>query len=269
MAGTLERARAAVVASPELRLWAERGRSLLYGPAHDAPVRHSEVSPWRPPQGSSKRAWQTVLSALSGFLGGLIIAASVPVWYLAPESWRITLPGVPHPGTTAESTAFFLVGLILLALGWLGLVHRAGARRQHPQAPRDGRGRDRHLGDPRVARPAAALQRRLQLCRPGRDGQPRRRPQLHRAGRHRSQRLVRDGRSDLAGVAGALRPGRRRHQPCGRRGRGSRPCHLDLALPGRRGHRRAHGGRRDRPRSPTRAGSTRQWPSPSASGTRS
>src|SRR6478736_5539170 len=126
MAGTLERARAAVVDSPEFRLWAERGRSLLYGPPHDAPVRHSEVSPWRPPQSGHKRVWQTVLAALSGLLGGLIIAASAPVWRLAPESWRLTLPGVPHPGSTAESTIYFLVGLILLAVGWLGLIHRAG-----------------------------------------------------------------------------------------------------------------------------------------------
>jgi hypothetical protein len=126
MAGTLERARAAVAASPELRLLAERGRSLLYGPPHDAPVRHSEVSPWRPPQSGHKRVWQTALSAVSGLVGGLLIASSAPVWRLAPESWRITLPGVPHPGTTTESTIYFLAGLILLALGWLGLVHRAG-----------------------------------------------------------------------------------------------------------------------------------------------
>jgi len=126
MAGTLERARAAVVDSPEFRFWAERGRSLLYGPPHDAPVRHSEVSPWRPPQSGHKRIWQTVLAALSGLLGGLIIAASAPVWRLAPESWRLTLPGVPHPGSTVESTIYFLVGLILLAVGWLGLIHRAG-----------------------------------------------------------------------------------------------------------------------------------------------
>jgi hypothetical protein len=126
MAGTLERARAAVAASPELRLWAERGRSLLYGPPHDAPLRHSEVSPWRPPAAPHKRVWQTVLATISGVLGGLIIAASAPVWRLAPPSWRITLPGVPHPGTTAQSTVLFLIGLLLLAGGWLGLVHRAG-----------------------------------------------------------------------------------------------------------------------------------------------
>jgi len=126
MAGTLERARAAVAASPELRQWAERGRSLLYGPPADAPLRHSEVSPWRPPATPRTRVWQTVAATVSGFLGGLIIAASAPVWRLAPESWRLTLPGIPHPGTTLQSTLLFLVGLILLAAGWLGLVHRAG-----------------------------------------------------------------------------------------------------------------------------------------------
>jgi hypothetical protein len=67
-----------------------------------------------------------VLAALSGFLGALVIAASAPVWRLAPPSWRLTIPGIPHPGTTLQSTLLFLVGLVLLALGWLGLVHRAG-----------------------------------------------------------------------------------------------------------------------------------------------
>ena len=89
-------------------------------------MRHSEVSPWTPATGQPSRSWQTVLYALSGLLGGLVIAASAPVWRLAPASWRITLPGVPHPGTTAESTVWFLIGLVLLAVGWLGLVHRAG-----------------------------------------------------------------------------------------------------------------------------------------------
>ena len=99
---------------------------MLYGRAPDAPVRHSEVSPWRPAGSSRFRMVPTVLATLSGLLGGLIIAASAPVWRLAPPSWRITLPGLPHPGTTAQSTGSFLVGLILLALGWFGLVHRAG-----------------------------------------------------------------------------------------------------------------------------------------------
>ncbi len=126
MATTFERARAAVASSPDLQRLAERGRDLLLGPDGDAPVRHSEISPWRPVSNGPERAWLTVVFAVSGALGGLVIAASAPVWRLAPETWRITLPGVPHPGSTAQSTVFFLIGLVLLAVGWLGLIHRAG-----------------------------------------------------------------------------------------------------------------------------------------------
>ena len=67
-----------------------------------------------------------MLATLAGILGGLVIAASAPVWYQAPPSWRITLPGVAHPGSTTASTIWFLIGLVLLAVGWIGLVHRAG-----------------------------------------------------------------------------------------------------------------------------------------------
>lgn len=41
-------------------------------------------------------------------------------------SWRLSIPGIPQPGTTSQSTTFFLIGLILLAAGWLGLIYRAG-----------------------------------------------------------------------------------------------------------------------------------------------
>jgi hypothetical protein len=133
VAGTVERARAAVAASPDLQRWVERGRSFLYGPPQgppQGPTGHSEVSPWQPPASPHARVWQTVLAALAGLLGGLIIASSAPVWRLweqvFPDSWRITVPGISHTGTTAQATVLFLVGLILLAVGWLGLVHRAG-----------------------------------------------------------------------------------------------------------------------------------------------
>jgi alpha-1,6-mannosyltransferase len=130
VAGTVERARAAVTGSPEFRYLKERARGLLYGPS-PGPVEHPEVSPWQPPPSPHKRVWQTVLFAASGFLGSLVIAASAPVWRLwdeivAPDSWRITVPGIPHPGSTTQATLLFLSGLILLAVGWLGLVHRAG-----------------------------------------------------------------------------------------------------------------------------------------------
>ena len=58
--------------------------------------------------------------------GAAVIAASAPQWRLAVPTWRLTIPGIAHPGTSTQSTVWFLIGLILLALGWLGLVHRAG-----------------------------------------------------------------------------------------------------------------------------------------------
>jgi hypothetical protein len=115
-----------VVASPELRRLSIRARKLVYGnPApqelsfHDRPkVVSGDPEP--------RRLWQTVLAAISGLLGSLVIAASAPSWRLAVPTWRITLPGIPHPGSTAQSTTIFLIGLILLAAGWLGLIYRAG-----------------------------------------------------------------------------------------------------------------------------------------------
>lgn len=99
---------------------------LVYGHPESEEPRRSEQVPWQPPSSRGPQHWQTVLYALSGFLGGLVIAASAPVWRLAVPSWRITLPGVGHPGTSAQSTLYFLLGLILLGVGWLGLIHRAG-----------------------------------------------------------------------------------------------------------------------------------------------
>ncbi len=126
MESTYQRARAAVVASPELRRWSIRARRIVYGDPtpqeisfHDRPkVPLAEPEP--------RRLWQTGLAALSGLLGSLIIAASAPSWRLAVPSWRLTIPGIPHPGSTTQSTTFFLIGLIFLAAGWLGLIYRAG-----------------------------------------------------------------------------------------------------------------------------------------------
>jgi alpha-1,6-mannosyltransferase len=126
VATTISRARAAVAASPQARRWYAAGRDLLLGPADDAPLRRSEVSPWRPPATAATRRWQTVLVALAGFLGALLISTSAPVWRLAVPSWRFTLPFIPHPGSTMVSATLFVGGLILLALGWLGLIARAG-----------------------------------------------------------------------------------------------------------------------------------------------
>jgi hypothetical protein len=107
---------------------------LVYGnPEADGSSRREQI-PWQPPVSARPQHWQTVLFALSGFLGGLIIAASAPVWRLAVPTWRITIPGLAHPGSSTQSTLVFLLGLILLGVGWLGLVFRAGRMPDHRRA---------------------------------------------------------------------------------------------------------------------------------------
>lgn len=126
MPSTLERARTTVTTSPELQRLRERGRALLTGPSADAQRQERDASHWQPSEIDGHRWWLTVLSALSGVLGATVIAASAPQWRLAVPTWRLTVPGIAHPGTSTQSTLWFLLGLVLLALGWLGLVHRAG-----------------------------------------------------------------------------------------------------------------------------------------------
>jgi len=123
---TLERVRTAVTTSPELRRLAERGRAILQGPSDDQLRQERDESHWQPTTMSSSRWWQVALSACSGLLGATVIAASAPQWRLAVPTWRLTIPGIAHPGTSTQSTFWFFIGLVLLASGWLGLVHCAG-----------------------------------------------------------------------------------------------------------------------------------------------
>ena len=99
---------------------------LVYGRPDSEDLRRYEQAHWQPTPDPRSRPWQTLLFALSGFLGGLVIAASAPVWRLAVPAWRITVPGIAHPGSSTASTLWFLLGLILLGIGWLGLILRAG-----------------------------------------------------------------------------------------------------------------------------------------------
>jgi hypothetical protein len=71
------------------------------------------------------RYGRLVLSAVSGLAGTLLVVGSAPVWYEAAASWRLTVPGVPHPGSSAQALTNFIVGLVLLAVGWIGLIGRA------------------------------------------------------------------------------------------------------------------------------------------------
>ncbi len=91
-----------------------------------------EISPHDPPAGAiapAPAAYRfdgiTVLSALSGLVGTLLIAASAPVWRLAAPSWRLAIPGVPHPGSSFVAASFFTAGLVLLGFGWVGIIGRA------------------------------------------------------------------------------------------------------------------------------------------------
>ena len=38
----------------------------------------------------------------TGFAGSLLIAGTAPLWRLAGPTWRITLPFLPHDGSTFE-----------------------------------------------------------------------------------------------------------------------------------------------------------------------
>ncbi len=74
-----------------------------------------------------------VLAAIVGFVGSLFIVASAPVWYLAAPAWRLTVPFVPHPGSSVSSISTFIVGLVLMVLGWLVLIGRS---HRSPASPR-------------------------------------------------------------------------------------------------------------------------------------
>jgi alpha-1,6-mannosyltransferase len=115
--------------------WRARLRLLLQGPP-DLPA--EEITPYTPPTlpdphwlGPVRRNVMLIASALSGFLGSLLIVVTAPVWYMARGgSWRLTIPGVPHPGTSSLfAGTTFVLGVILMTLGWIGLIGRAERQR--------------------------------------------------------------------------------------------------------------------------------------------
>ena len=125
MATTIERVRATVAATPELQRVLDRLRAILRGPSDEKLRQERDESHWQPPHTRTPAWLRTSLSVVSGLAGATIIAASAPVWRLSVPAWRLTIPGIPHPGTNTQSTLFFLIGLVLIACGWLGLVHLA------------------------------------------------------------------------------------------------------------------------------------------------
>ena len=122
--------------APTRRLpWRDRLAVALLGPPPG-----EEVSPHEPaldlaaPAGWFARYGRIVLSAVLGLMGTLLIVGSSPVWYLAAPSWRLTVPGIPHPGTSTQALASFIIGLVMLGLGWIGLIGRAERAPISPRA---------------------------------------------------------------------------------------------------------------------------------------
>lgn len=115
--------------------WRARLRTLLA-----VPDVGEEITPYTPPDlpdphwmGPIRRNIVLIASALAGFVGSTAIVVTAPVWYQAPlGTWRLTLPGIPH-GTTGMSSwaagTVFVVGVILMTLGWIGLIGRAERQR--------------------------------------------------------------------------------------------------------------------------------------------
>ncbi|MBX7161011.1 MAG: polyprenol phosphomannose-dependent alpha 1,6 mannosyltransferase MptB [Acidimicrobiia bacterium] len=58
----------------------------------------------------------------AGLAGTLLISSSAPVWHKAAPSWRLTIPGIPHPGPPVVAFLLFLLGAGLLSAAWIGLV---------------------------------------------------------------------------------------------------------------------------------------------------
>lgn len=62
------------------------------------------------------------LVAGAGLAGTLVLSSSAPVWHKAAPSWRLTIPGIPHPGPPVVAFLLFLLGAGLLSAAWIGLV---------------------------------------------------------------------------------------------------------------------------------------------------
>ncbi len=113
----------------------EGWRALLMGPEGGEEITPHTVDELPDPHwmGPVRSNMILLLSAASGFVGSLAIVVTAPLWYLAPPgSWRLTIAGIPH-GDQDTSSWFagvtFVVSVILMAAGWIGLIGRADRQR--------------------------------------------------------------------------------------------------------------------------------------------
>lgn len=82
----------------------------------------SQPSPETPAPWHRTPVGRLCLVAGAGTAGTLVISSSAPVWHKAAPSWRLTLPGIPHPGPPVVAFLLFLLGAGLLSAAWIGLV---------------------------------------------------------------------------------------------------------------------------------------------------
>jgi hypothetical protein len=112
--------------------WRSRGRSLvnrltLAEEPGSAPPGDGGVPVPEPVNGGpvpSRTTARLAVALLAGLVGGVILVATAPQWWLAPDGWRFVLPGL-EPGRGRSSIYFgslFLAGVLLMSGGWLGLL---------------------------------------------------------------------------------------------------------------------------------------------------
>jgi hypothetical protein len=120
-----EKVRDYVTQSPEWKYLASRTRRIWAGPSAAQVERTLVESKWTPRRSGNVSFWIPLGLIVAGFVGSLVITASAPLWRLAVPSWRLTVPGIGHPGSAAASSFWFVTGMSLLALSWLGLIYVA------------------------------------------------------------------------------------------------------------------------------------------------
>lgn len=83
----------------------------------------------------ARASWRSsvlvAMATLVGLAGSLVLAGTAPVYYLAPPgSWRLTVPGLLSPGDPMYSAVTFVGGVLLLCLGWVGLIGHMRRQRE-------------------------------------------------------------------------------------------------------------------------------------------